>query len=129
MLPETLSGPLLIATLALEVDDPSKEASWSQALARRLSGETEAPVEGGRVDVLTDRYAIEVDRLAKWHEAIGQAAHYALKSEKDPVAALILEERPASAKVTDKLALIDETCREQGIKLILLRQSAIKEAK
>lgn len=37
----------------------------------------EVPVRYGRIDLLTSDYAIEVDKLEKFHEAIGQALHYA----------------------------------------------------
>jgi hypothetical protein len=87
----SLSKPVPIHPLiALTMADATLESAWSGALAQALSGETEYPVEGGRVDVATGKYAIEVDRLEKWHEAIGQAAHYSLKTGKAPVVALII---------------------------------------
>ena len=35
-----------------------------------------------RVDCLTDQHAIEYDFAHKWHEAIGQALHYAMMTGK-----------------------------------------------
>ena len=71
-----ISDELMMPIVLLPIDDASRETNWSAALAEFLSGTTEVPVENGRVDVLTKIYAIEVDRLEKWHEGIGQAAHY-----------------------------------------------------
>lgn len=124
------SGPipgddLLLPVIGLDLPDAQLESSWSAALAATLHGRTEAPVEGGRVDVLTSLYAIEVDRLEKWHEAIGQSAHYGIKTGKQPVAAIMIASDlwPLSATTRDKVRLIDETCTKQGIKLLLLRRS------
>jgi hypothetical protein len=119
------SGWLLVPVIELQITDATQERNWSAALASLLSAQTEVPVEGGRVDVLTDHYAIEVDRLDKWHEAIGQAAHYALKTQKIPAAALMVpsDSWPISEATRAKLLLIDETCTKQGIKLILLHRT------
>jgi len=42
----------------------------------------------GRVDILTDEYAIEVDHVYKFHEGIGQVLHYAYETGKKPGLAL-----------------------------------------
>lgn len=116
---------LLMSVVELRIPDAQLESHWSSALAEVLSGTTEAPVDGGRVDVLTEHYAIEVDRLEKWHEAIGQAIHYAAKTGKAPVAAIMLPSDlwPPSVATKSKLLLIDEMCTKAGIKLVLLRRS------
>jgi len=120
----TSRGVPLAPVIDLEIPDASLESGWSAALATLLAGQTEVAIEGGRIDVLTEHYAIEVDRLEKWHEAIGQSTHYALKTKKIPVAALIIpsDNWPLSSKTRAKLVLIDETCTSKGIKLILLRR-------
>jgi len=51
---------------------------------------TEVPVRYGRIDLLTGTYAIEVDRVDKFHEGIGQALHYAKETGKKPGLALFL---------------------------------------
>jgi hypothetical protein len=123
-LPVGYRGPLL-PVVELTIADASMETSWSAALATLLHGETEAPVEGGRVDVLTSLYAIEVDRLDKWHEGIGQAAHYGLLTKAIPVVAIIVpsDNWPLSETTCAKLMLIDKTCSAQNAKLILLRSA------
>lgn len=40
--------------------------------------------DGTRVDLLTSKWAIEVDWAKKWSEAIGQSVWYALNTNKDP---------------------------------------------
>ncbi len=119
------SGDLLLPIIELRIPDAQLETHWSAALASVLTGHTEVPVEGGRIDVLTEHYAIEVDRLEKWHEAIGQAAHYALKTGKAPVAAIVLPSElwPFSSTTSAKLLLIDATCTKQGVKLVLLHRT------
>jgi hypothetical protein len=118
------SAPLLLPIIELTIADASLEKNWSSALAQVLGGRTEVSIEGGRVDVLTEHYAIEVDRLEKWHEAIGQASHYALKTKKTPVAALIIpsDSWPLAPSAVAKLRLVEETCLGKGIRLVLLRR-------
>ncbi|MCG6536985.1 MAG: hypothetical protein L7F78_20340 [Syntrophales bacterium LBB04] len=48
----------------------------------RGEAKMEVPVKYGRIDLLTDDYVIEVDRLEKFHEAIGQVLHYARETGK-----------------------------------------------
>jgi len=116
---------LLLPVVELTIADASMETNWSAALATLLHGQTEAPVESGRVDVLTSLYAIEVDRLDKWHEGIGQAAHYGLLTKAMPVVAIMVpsDKWPLSETTRAKLVLIDKTCMEQNVKLILLRRA------
>lgn len=125
------SGDLLLPVIELRIADAQLESHWSTALASLLSGQTEAPIEGGRVDVLTKHYVIEVDRLEKWHEAIGQAAHYALKTGKIPVVAIMLPSDlwPISPTTKARLLLIDETCTKQGIKFVLLHRAGANTTK
>jgi len=63
------------------------ERDFRAAFNRRVFGgraRVEVPVRYGRVDLLTDEYAIEVDRLSKFHEGIGQALHYAAETGRLP---------------------------------------------
>lgn len=115
---------ILIPIINLDISNTRYEREWSAALSDYLTGETEVTVESGRADVITDLFAIEVDKLDKWHEAIGQALHYANETEKIPCIALIMsrENWPLDTKSKDKLNLIDKTCLKSGIKLILLSE-------
>lgn len=124
----SISYALLMPVLVLPVDDASRETHWSASLAQLLSGTTEAPVANGRVDILTDVYAIEVDRLEKWHEGIGQAAHYGSETGKQPCLALIVESDlwPLNTATTEKLRVVEKTALAQGIKLVVLRRAPPK---
>ncbi len=44
-----------------------------------------------RIDCLTTKYAIEMDFAHKWHEAVGQALHYARKTGLNPGIVLVLK--------------------------------------
>ena len=68
------------------------EADYVRALARELGGKTEVTVPSGRVDILTDDYAIEVDWADKWKESIGQALWYGLQSNRQSGIILILRD-------------------------------------
>ncbi len=127
-------SPLLAAPTAgyiapvvpLRIADATTETAWSAALAAALSGRTEVPVQNGRVDVLSDFYAIEVDRLEKWHEGIGQAAHYALATGKIACLALIIDSDkwPLNETTLAKLRTIEQTAISRSVKLLLLRRVA-----
>lgn len=120
-----LAGPTFIAPVALLlIEDASQERAWSAALALQLGARTEVPVANGRVDVLTEWYAIEVDRFDKWHEGIGQALHYGLATGKTPCLALMIEtdKWPLNPPTTSKLRTIEQTALSKGVKLLLLRR-------
>lgn len=117
------SPDLLLPVIRVAVDPDAHESDWSEALAAVLHGRTEVVTDYGRVDVLTDRFAIEVERIAKWHESIGQASHYSETTKKKPVVALIL----LPTDKIDKLELIEDTCNSKGIKLVLLQTTKAQQ--
>ncbi len=101
----------------------SKESLWRDALAERLHGQIEVGVEGGRIDVLTDTLAIEVDFQHKWHEGLGQALHYADASGKQGTVALISYSQSRESmreKSRRRLDMVDALCQKSGIKLMVL---------
>lgn len=53
-----------------------RERYYRDKLARQLCGETEVPVEDGRIDVLTCQEIIEVKHIRQWKSALGQILHY-----------------------------------------------------
>lgn len=121
----TVAG-LMLPTLDLCLPANAQEAQWSDALVRVLGGEREVSVDGGRADVVTEHFAIEVDFLRKWHEGVGQSLHYASATGKRPAIALIL---PTPAKVLNPASLatlqrIDTIAMEQRIRLLLLSPSS-----
>ncbi len=118
-----------IPTITLNVDDVSLEKYWIKALSQKVSGQSEVTVEYGRVDVLTENYAIEVDFLNKWKEGIGQALHYGEVSGKIPTLALIDEKNisETSDEHKEKLQHIEALAVKKGIRLLLLRNSNRKD--
>ncbi|MGV8057506.1 MAG: hypothetical protein AB2L12_05670 [Smithellaceae bacterium] len=88
--------------------------------------EMEVPVKYGRVDLLSDDYAIEVDRLEKFHEAIGQALHYAKETGKKPaIAIFILDHEPGDR---EKLKYVQRLCDYYKIQFWYINEE-LKKAK
>lgn len=67
------------------------ESDYIKLLSNALGGQREVAVPNGRVDILTDSYAIEVERASKWKNSIGQALWYALQTQKEPGIILLME--------------------------------------
>lgn len=66
------------------------ESDYAYYIKSLIGGETEVSVEGGRVDLLTDEYAFEIERAPKWKESIGQALWYGLQTNKKPGIIILL---------------------------------------
>lgn len=111
--------------LTLNVPPDSKESVWSAELARVFNGRTESPVKNGRVDVLTDRFAIEVERLENWHEGIGQSLHYGDQTGRLPCLALILvdDDWPLTLKRREVIRLVEDTAQKRGVRVFILRRN------
>jgi hypothetical protein len=88
--------------------------------------QTEVPVKYGRVDILSDDYAIEVDRLEKFHEAIGQALHYAKETGKKPAIAIFIVDHEPGDK--EKLKYVKWLCDYYKIKFWYINEE-LKKAK
>ena len=116
-----VSGNMLVPIIRLSLDKDASEKDWTDALAKKINGQSEVQVDRGRVDVMTDAYAIEIDFLKKWHEGLGQAIHYGDESNRIGVLALIAgnnaHENLEQAKLLKK---IERLCINKGVKLILL---------
>ena len=90
----------------------------------RGKAKMEVPVKYGRIDLLTDDYAIEVDRLEKFHEAIGQALHYAKETGKKPGIAIFIMEPKQSDK--EKLKYLIHLCNYYKIKVWFINEELEK---
>ena len=86
---EVGSNPDAIEVIGLPVEPKVKEIEWTLALRHFFKVGKPDKVKSGFPDVVTDRFAIEVDRLANWKEGIGQAYAYAIDTDKMPVLALM----------------------------------------
>jgi len=91
------------------------EPVWSRWLAAKYQGLPEyRTVDGSRVDVLTDEYAIEVEWAKKWPEAIGQALLYGVVTGRRPAVILLLRDKPSEDKYFLRCAT---ACAAAGITL------------
>jgi len=119
-----MAGNVFVPVIKLPVKMGSYEREWNTALANRINGQSEVQIDQGRVDVMTDAYAIEIDFMKKWHEGLGQAIHYGDASNRIGVLALIQEKNHEKyIKQLKLLRTIEHLCIEKGVKLILLRSS------
>lgn len=76
--------------LSAQTNDYS-EKDYSDYIQTLIGGEREYSVESGRVDLLTDEFAFEIEWARKWKEAIGQTIWYALQTNRKPAIILIME--------------------------------------
>lgn len=91
------------------------EPYYSAIIARATRGQAEYRLaDGRRVDVLTERWAIEVEWAHKWPEAIGQATSYALATGRSPCVYLLY----TGPEDDRDYALCREVCLEYGIRLV-----------
>jgi hypothetical protein len=127
---ETATGSIadtLVPDVALCVPEGANEARWVESLMARIGGRKEVVIPNGRIDVLTQDFAIEVDFIQKWHEGIGQALHYASATGKRPSLALIVphSDWPLRADRLTLLREIDKLSAEQRIRLVVLRPGCL----
>lgn len=107
----------------LDVPPGAKESVWRDALAKQWNGRTEVRIEGGRIDVLTDTLAIEIDWQHKWHEGLGQAIHYADATGKTGVLALISHSSgpdQMQKRSEERFNMVNNLCRKKGIRMVVL---------
>jgi hypothetical protein len=119
-------NPVLIPVIQLTVGDPSLEKNWVESFRQKINGHTEVPIVNGRVDIVTDCYAIEIDFFHKWQEGIGQALHYGDVLGKIPTLALIDDESKSKLDHLSQLKYIEALCTKKGVKLLLLKKENVK---
>jgi len=88
-----LSLILLCIVLSLPIMGQQKlsEHDYSVYIQSLIGGQREYSVPNGRVDLVTDKYAIEIEKASNWKESIGQSLWYALNTNKEPAIILIVE--------------------------------------
>ena len=83
---------LFSVTLAFS-QTKQKESYYQHEFALIVDGQTEVRLANGtRADIVTDKYAIEVDFGAKWAEAIGQSLSYGIELEKQAGILLVIKD-------------------------------------
>lgn len=122
----SLDNPVFIPVIQLTVKDPSLEKYWVEAFRQQINGRSEVPIENGRVDIVTDNYAIEVDYFHKWQEGLGQALHYGDVLDKIPTLALIDDDNRAKSDNLNQLKYVEALCTKKGVKLLLLKKASSK---
>jgi preprotein translocase subunit SecG len=93
------------------------ENHWQVALNNKLfNGKLEVPVSTGRVDIATEQFVVEVDKVSKYAEGIQQALKYAQATGKTPVLALYIDGEKNGYEL---LQQADTLCKEKGVTLLL----------
>lgn len=125
-----LSAALNAAVFFVELNLPDgvnlHEKHYQEAFAFYLSARDkkvmrEVKCDGGHCDILTDVYAIEIDRARKWYEAIGQALHYALCFNRKPAVAIFdAEKLPQKRREA-----MEWVCTHYNIDVIYLTRSRL----
>ena len=93
------------------------ENHWQVALNNKVfNGQMEVSVSTGRVDITTDQYVVEVDKVSKYTEGIEQVLRYALATGKKPVLALYIDGEKGGYEA---LQQADKLCKEKGVTLLL----------
>jgi hypothetical protein len=99
------------------LDSKTNEFAWRDSLKEQIGGKKEATIKFGRIDIETEKYAIEVEFISKWHEGIGQAAHYAYETHKQGVIAIISTHKSDKEKIN----YIRRVCNKHGIEIFVLK--------
>lgn len=117
--------PHTVPVLAVHPNQVDREKYWVSALAAAVNGKTEVRIPYGRVDLITQSFAIEVDWLRKWHEALGQALSYSYGTGRQAAFALVVKRKewPLSAYNRKKLAHIARVARQNQVQVFLLIQA------
>jgi len=93
------------------------ELEEARRLAPKYHAKTEVVLsDGSRVDLLSDKYAIEVDWAPKWAESIGQSVHYGLLTDRKPAVLLLLKD---PVKEWPELVRAARVCGHLGIMMFV----------
>ncbi len=114
----TTYGLVPVLALSINGNGSALEEDWAHSFNTFIGGTREAQVQFGRVDILTDDYAIEIDRIEKWKEGVGQSLQYAEETDRLPLLALFTDKEME----VEKIKYIDKFCQKRGIKLVILEQ-------
>ncbi len=87
------------------------ENHWQVAFNNKVTnGQLEYSIVGGRVDILTEYHAIEVEKISTWQEGLKQALRYAEATNKKPGLALYIDK---DAKAFEKFEKAKQSCEQK----------------
>lgn len=109
---------ILIIALLLSESVLANEAQEVRRLAPLYNaiGTEVIQWDSTRIDMVTSRYAIEVDWAPKWAEAIGQSLYYSLVSGLDPGIILLVKNMKKEARYVYRCQTV---CTKYGITLFV----------
>lgn len=82
----------LLAITSMAQGAQFTESDWQVAFNDKVThGKLEVEIATGRIDILTETHAIEVDHARNYRAAIKQALQYAAETKKTPGIALIMD--------------------------------------
>lgn len=94
------NSALLVLTISPLFGISGPESYYRNFAAEALDGEIEVSLpDGSRCDIVTEEYAIEVEKAANWHESLGQSLNYAFQSNKKAGILLIIHGESDSLKL------------------------------
>lgn len=84
---------LVLAVPIIALGAQFTESDWQVAFNNKVThGKLEVEIATGRIDILTETHAIEVDHARNYRAAIKQALQYAAETKKTPGIALIMDD-------------------------------------
>lgn len=105
-------GVLLIAPFFLFAQkNQLHERDYADYIQQLIGGEREYSVYSGRVDLVTDDFAFEIEWAKNWKEAIGQSLWYAMQTKLNPGIILIRE----SPKEYKYFQMLNSTLQFSGL--------------
>jgi len=99
---------------------PFSKSDWHVAFnTQQTKGRMEVRLSDSRIDILTEDYAIEVDRVSKYLEGINQALRYAEASGRKPGLALYIDGDPDALELLIKAKAL---CEESKIRFWFINE-------
>ncbi len=99
---------------------PFSKSDWHVAFnTQQTKGRMEVRLSDSRIDILTEDYAIEVDRVSKYLEGVNQALRYAEASGRKPGLALYIDGDPDALELLLKSKAL---CKESKIRFWFINE-------
>ena len=110
----TLFGPALLLAQSIS------EYDWQVAFNRLVvHGQLEVTIPTGRIDILTNEHAIEVDHVRNYRAGIKQALHYAAAKDRKAGLALLIDGNGDTAQALEDARRL---CLESNVQFWLINE-------